>query len=74
MDMKTAQYQYAQKVKVNWHEAECGVSDAVIIGITMDGMYGDDKPPLYEVKTLDDAGRLEPGSITDVDEDMISLC
>lgn len=35
---------------------------------------GESVPPVYEVKELDDHGNMTAGSITDVDEDMISVC
>jgi len=71
MKLPKAKHQYGEKVKIKWHEAECGITDCVIIAIRGDRRFPD-APPDYEVMEVNiETGEYEPGSVDEVGEDMI---
>lgn len=65
MTIPLAQFSFAQRVRISWHEVECGVTEGVITGINYDHRRSGNKP-LYTI-TEDDGSQVDF-----IDEDMIS--
>ena len=64
MNLPKAKFQFGQKVKVNWHEADVETSEAWIVGVNYNP---------YLSGNIHYAALVEPGDyiITDVNEDML---
>ncbi len=64
MKIPSAQFTFAQRVRITWHEAECEPTEAIITGINYD--HRRDNQPCY---TITEDGGAQTDSLT---EDMIS--
>ncbi len=69
MKIPNAKYNYGDRVKVRWHEAECGISDCVVVGIRLTSSETGVEYTVKEIKS----GQLPPGSTDGIDENMIFL-